>query len=390
MQLADILREHYAPLRRLSPRAVARYAITFRHFDRYLGTVEGRAPGPARLDDLTDLVVAKFVAHREAERCASTAKIDRVQLCALWRYAARKRLVAEFPELPPMRVPERIPRAYTAADLEALLAYFEGLKGKVAGVPASAWWGSLVRVLFECGSRIGETRAVRWQDVDLEARTILLVAEHRKGRTRDLVRDITPETAELLAARRQDTGPVWPWSLNENYLWGVFRRHCGRAGVAYRGFHAIRKSACSFTAAAGGDATRLADHADAATTRRHYLDPSIVKGESNLARLPRLGRRKKSEAAKGNANAAKDRTKTVVDHDDQPVKRPKVAVAREARAGELLQESALRAGFEAGRSLAAAGMAKPDKPTASMLAIAAGMTTHASHYALGLQLGFDV
>lgn len=49
----------------------------------------------------------------------------------------------------------------------------------------------------------------------------------------------------------------------------------------------------------------------------------IIKAEGN---------RKRSEAAKGNNNAAKGRQKTVVDHDDQPVKKPKVAVARQARA----------------------------------------------------------
>jgi site-specific DNA-methyltransferase (adenine-specific) len=59
-----------------------------------------------------------------------------------------------------------------------------------------------------------------------------------------------------------------------------------------------------------------------------------AKWSKRLAKIAEEGNRKKSEAAKGNANAAKDRTKTVVDHDDQPVKKPKVAVAREARAAE--------------------------------------------------------
>ena len=59
-----------------------------------------------------------------------------------------------------------------------------------------------------------------------------------------------------------------------------------------------------------------------------------AKWAKRLAKIAEDGNRKKSEAAKGNANAAKARTKTVVDHDDQPVKKPKVAVAREARATE--------------------------------------------------------
>ena len=59
-----------------------------------------------------------------------------------------------------------------------------------------------------------------------------------------------------------------------------------------------------------------------------------AKWAKRLAKIAEDGNRKKAEAAKGNANAAKDRQKTVVDHDDQPVKKPKVAVAREARAAD--------------------------------------------------------
>ena len=44
------------------------------------------------------------------------------------------------------------------------------------------------------------------------------------------------------------------------------------------------------------------------------------------------GNAKRAAAAKGNANAAKE--KTVVAHSEQPLKKPKVAVAREARAAE--------------------------------------------------------
>jgi integrase/recombinase XerD len=350
--LSEILTTHYAPLRRLSPRTVALYGYTLTAFDRWLATVPDREPGPPRVADLDDLVVARFVAAREVERCAVTAKKDRTQLLALWRYCARKRLVDQFPELPPMRVPERIPRAYTAADLDRLLEYFAGIGGQVADVSASSWWSSLVRVLFETGGRITETLSVEWTDLDIEARTILLRAENRKARTRDIVREISTETAATLSARRRPTGRVWPWAMTDKYLWAVFRGHCGRAGVTYRkGFHAIRKATCSYTAAAGGDATALADHADAATTRRHYLDPSIVKVESNLARLPRLGAGEHVDAAAG-------------------------------------EEQALRAGYQTGIALASAGVSRPDRAAVAALARASGFTAHSTLYGHGLALAW--
>lgn len=59
-----------------------------------------------------------------------------------------------------------------------------------------------------------------------------------------------------------------------------------------------------------------------------------AKWAKRLEKIASEGRKKKSDAARGNANAAKDRTKTVVDHDDPPLNQAKVHVAREARAAE--------------------------------------------------------
>ena len=59
-----------------------------------------------------------------------------------------------------------------------------------------------------------------------------------------------------------------------------------------------------------------------------------AKWTKRLEKIAAEGRRKKSEAKKGNNNAAKNRPKTIVDHDAQLLKKPKVAVAREARAAE--------------------------------------------------------
>jgi hypothetical protein len=140
--------------------------------------------------------------------------------------------------------------------------------------------------------------------------------------------------------------------MTDKYLWAVFKRHCGRAGVTYRrGFHAIRKASCSYTAAAGGDATALADHADAATTRRHYFDPSIVKVESNLARLPRLGGGEAVDTAAG-------------------------------------EEQALRAGYQTGVALSSAGVPRPDPKTTAAIARAAGFATHVALYGHGIALGW--
>jgi integrase len=63
---------------------------------------------------------------------------------------------------------------------------------------------------------------------------------------------------------------------------------CHEADVTPRGFHAIRKAAGSYVAAAGGNAQEFLAHESAKTTRDHYLDPAIVKERSGLEFLPKL------------------------------------------------------------------------------------------------------
>ena len=57
-----------------------------------------------------------------------------------------------------------------------------------------------------------------------------------------------------------------------------------------------------------------------------------AKWAERLAKITEEGNRKKSESKAGNQNARKE--KTMVDHNEQPLKKPKRAVAREARAAE--------------------------------------------------------
>jgi hypothetical protein len=67
-------------------------------------------------------------------------------------------------------------------------------------------------------------------------------------------------------------------------------------------------------------------------SRSQGTTADAIAGAKRLAKIAEEGNRKKSEAAKGNANAAKE--KTMVDHRDPPLKSEKKHVAREARAAD--------------------------------------------------------
>ena len=181
MRLRDMLDSEYAPLRMLHPKALRQFQLTIDRFGEHLQ----REPV---LTDLQPLTVQSFVAARRAVRSTATALKDRVHLVALWNYAAKRRLVAEFPTLPPLRAPKRIPRAYTVADVSALVSTALALDGVVAGVPRGLWWASLIRSCWETGERCGAHWQLRWETVDMERLTITFPAEARKGGSRDLLR----------------------------------------------------------------------------------------------------------------------------------------------------------------------------------------------------------
>jgi integrase len=290
MTLMDLFSAEYAPLRRLGQKSINCYMVSLRHFDRHLGR-------PGVLGDLTDLSVARFLAARERETCRATAARDRVQLLALWRYAARKRMksadgqLLDFPEVPIMRAPARVPVAYTSEDVALLIREARRFTGTISGIPEGDWWGSLLLCLWESGERINAVVHTKWREVDTAGHRITFRAETRKNQTRDLDRQISPTLAAWLSGRIQHANAlVWPWDRNPCLLWRRMQGIASRARVQYRGFHGIRRAAVSYAeAACPGAGQRLADHSSPAITQKSYLDPRIVpQGPNAQDLLPAL------------------------------------------------------------------------------------------------------
>lgn len=282
----------YAVLKRLNPRSISLYRGTLARFAEHVG----HEPTVA---DLDDLVVSEFLIARSTQPCrgrtlspASVEK-DRCQLLAIWRYGARKRLVAEFPDVQRWKVPKRVKDAYTVSHLERLLEACGRLRGQrrtAPGVPAAWWWRTFVRTAYETGERKGGLLGLRWRDVDLDAGRVVFRAETRKGGREDIVRAITPS---LAAELRQHVGPpdapVWPWVGHATSLYPALRRLCTAAGVPYHAVHGVRRTSASYVARGGGDAAAHLGHSSPEITREHYLVPSIVGGRGAIDCLPSLG-----------------------------------------------------------------------------------------------------
>ena len=290
MTIRELLVERYAPLHNLSDRSV----VLFNHSIDRLKDFLKREP---EISDFDDLVISKFLRwravtpHRGLICSAASVAKDKAHLSARWNFAARKRLAAEFPDLPRLKVPTRPPRGYTVEEVSRLIRAARDCRGSIGGLPAPWFWITLLQSCWYTGERIGGHLGLKWAEADLENCRLTVLGETRKDGISTIQRSITPELARLLSARRgAPSDLVWPWLQyrEPGSLFQSFRKICARAGVRARGFHAIRKASGSYVKRAGGDATEHLGHANPKTTRDHYLDVAITGQQSALDFLPPL------------------------------------------------------------------------------------------------------
>lgn len=300
MTLYELL-DRYATLNNLSDRTIELYKGTISRFGEFLRAESGDASRQPMVSDLDDMVVSRFLRWRAKTPSKSRRKIvkpasvlkDRTQLVAIWNFAARKRLAAEFPALARMRVPQRIPRAYTAEDVAKLIKTARLRPRNVGSQPAAWWWPTLIYAAYCTAERISALLSLRWSEVDLDRCTITFLADTRKGHTRDIQRQITPDLARMLKARQRAPGDlVWHWDrIHRESIWTSLKLLCIKAGVTYRGFHGLRRAAASYMAAGPGGraaASALLDHSNPRLLE-HYVDPTICPPErSSVDSLPPL------------------------------------------------------------------------------------------------------
>lgn len=281
--LLNFFRETFAPLflRGRSERTRQLYLTTLRNFEKHLGR-------PPALGEFTDDSVSRYLSwFRGLPRSPASTNKERNNLLAMWRFAARKRYVDRWPDVRAETEPERIPRAWTADELKRLLHSCSGESGLVSGVVAPEWWTALHLVAWDSGERISALLGLKWSDVDLTDGWLHVPAEIRKGKRKDRVFRLSPDT---IAALRRITKPkrplVFPWVLDRSYIWKRYEPILDRAGLPtdrLSKFHRMRRSVASHFEAAGGNATELLGHSRRQVTVT-YLDPRIV-GEKQAADL---------------------------------------------------------------------------------------------------------
>jgi integrase len=241
--------------------------------------------------ELSDLTTTNLLRHMQARldglhrgKSRGTANKDRAQILAIWRYAIYSGHKLDFPKVPELIEPERVPRAWLREDLDKLFAAIDKMPGELSGVPTKLWWRALVMLALDTGERIGAVSPARWDWMD--GQWIEVPAETRKGGRRDRRYWITPQTCGLLNRIKQyraDTIKIFPWPYSPGYLWIKYGDILKAARLPHGRqdkFHRLRKTFASVINAAGIDAQEALDHQHSRTTKR-YLDPRFKRNNRN-------------------------------------------------------------------------------------------------------------
>lgn len=283
--LAELLAAYKLRHLGCAPRTWAQYQATLRRLDHYLLR-------PAKVADLTEETVVGFLSHVAAIDSPATVATKRAHLLALWQWAAKRHLTAEWPDLPVVKLPQRIPTAWTLEQLRSLLVACRDASGVISGIPAGLFWRALILVLFDTGLRAAAAWSLRRAEVDLDARTIYVRAETQKQRADQLLRFSPQTAAALMEIWEPPRLLLFPWDRSPRMRYIEYERLLQRAGLPHGRrdkFQRIRRTTATlglqYGRAAGFDPSRQLGHSSPEITRRHYLAPTIEVQAADV--LPR-------------------------------------------------------------------------------------------------------
>lgn len=283
--LAEFFSQVYVP-RRLplgSTFTLKKHRQTHRNFAAYLG----REP---LLSDLTEDTIARFIATFAVGHSAATISIQRNNLAALASYAYRRGLLAAAPEIPPIRMPRKVPSTFTLDEIARAVEATGAVSGESCGVPLSLLFKGLFLVAYDTGAR-ARSRAMwllEWRDIRPSIPALLFRAENQKQRNDQLLR-VSWQTAYALEDIRQPERQfVFPWDRAECQKYAWIKKIMAIAGLP-NGRHDLlqkfRRTTATMMYRAGGNATTQLGHASEAVTRRYYLDTSADLQAADI--LPR-------------------------------------------------------------------------------------------------------
>jgi integrase len=286
MTLLDYYDSVYKPQRLLdaSEQCLRQYNTNLLRLDKLLGR-------KARLRDLTAENVSRIMAQlRDKGRSPETCNKVRAQLVALWRFAAQRHLLKEWPNVRKLVAYRRVPTSWTAEEFASILESSAKARRKVAGVPAPLFWRALLLTIYDTGARVGALIRVCWEHVNLEQSTLLIPAELQKCRQDQLFKLHSQTVAAMSVIRQPERATVFPGSYATlHWRYNRILRVAGLPHTRRDKFHKIRRTHATLLAANVGieAASWSLGHANQSMTREHYIDTTKLPQANVSDKLPR-------------------------------------------------------------------------------------------------------
>jgi integrase len=276
MTLKEFFMTVYRPkrLRGKSPETTRLYLISINHFSCTMGH-------EATIADLTDDNLNLHCQRvKDLGKAAATINKDISQITTIWRFAHRLNRTKLWPTVLKETEPERVPQAWMPDEANALIESISRNKSVVGSIPGSLFWMAFVRLGIDTGERVSAIRSTEW--LWLSGQWLAIPAEARKGKTRDRMYKLNPDTVQVLDQIRSisTSKVILPWPYCYHYFWRKYSDVLKEAGLPTGrrcGPHRLRRTHASAVHAAGGNAQEAMDHADQRTTKA-YLDPRLSRG----------------------------------------------------------------------------------------------------------------
>lgn len=279
--LRDLLHSYVADRPDLSPLSADQIRYTLNNYERFLH----HAPR------LADLAKSNLIVFCQTFKAAPTANKNRVNLISLWNHAADLELLPPPPRIAKRKEPIRAPVVFTLDEVRRLWLATDLLEGNWDGVPIRQAWKVAIAVLWDTAARVGTLLKAELSEVNLDAATWHVPAEHIKGGRADRVFRLHPDTVAVIKDSLTTRRLLFPFPYRKE----AAERHLGKLLILAdlphgpkNKFHCLRRTAESYAAANMGiEAAAAAVGHSVAVAMKHYISNRIVQPPSLIDGLPR-------------------------------------------------------------------------------------------------------
>jgi len=242
---------------------------------RYLAKKWVELWGQVKASDITPETIERYILER-SQVSPHTANKELRSLRSLFNFGKKKKLLLENPtdDLDFLPVEKKLKHVPSPKEIDKLIAAVE-----TEDLADYLW------AVRETLARVSEINRLKWDDVDLNERYVVLYTRKKKGgHLTPRKVPMTQKLLEVLSRRFAERDPSKPWVFWHSYwsnktggrLEGPYKNRrktlrtlCKKAGVKYSGFHALRHSGASVMENSNvpvGDIQKLLGHENRSTT----------------------------------------------------------------------------------------------------------------------------